>query len=546
MKVEQATRSTDAPIRRRNLLRLAVGGGVVLFAVSACRDPFGLRDTASIDARLRGLGVAELRPSPPLPEQAGPLELDLTTTVRFALDRNPAIRAARDGLASARFGLDAAWVPFELSIQPSGSVGTVTSLGQTAGELEVGASLSQRFFTGTQVTLNPSYAIATDGQSQSALFGTSISQPLLRGASRTAIRAGIDSAESSLESAARQYRLAEERVVVDAVAAHYAVLRAEQALQFQRASFRRVEGFVKATEVKERIGLADAIDLFRARLRLDQAVDSVQGAEKTRADAMESLRSVLDLSPNHPIDPIGRIRRLSWSIDEDQAVRIALSRRLEIDQAEASIRDARRGVALAEEALLPRLDLVLSYNRLSSGGSFTDALGFDQESLTIGLQTQGDFSPEAQRLALAQSKLSFDAVVRGAAQVRLGVENQVRSTIRRLQRAEERIENQRNQLRQAEGKLRLSQLKFERGLVGNFDLLESETELLSAELGVADAVVDQILAVYELRRSMATLIGEGDPAAPPVAEEEDAASTRSPAASPAPLAAAASAAGVGR
>jgi outer membrane protein len=527
MQVPLASRSTVVPVHRRSL-RWTVGGGVLLLALSACRDPFGLRDTASIDARLRGLGVAELRPSPPLPERTGPLELDLTTTVRFALDRNPAIRAARDSLTSARFGLDAAWVPFELSIQPSGSVGTVTSLGQTAGELEVGASLSQRFFTGTQVTLNPSYAIATDGQSQSALFGTSISQPLLRGASRTSIRSGIDSAESALEGAGRQYRLTEMRVVLDAVAAHYAVLRAEQALRFEQASLRRVEGFVKATEVKEGIGLSDSIDLFRARLRLDQSQDSVQAAEKSVADALESLRTVLDLVPGYPIEPGGRIRRLSWSIAEDEAVRVALSNRLEIDQADAAIRDARRGVLLAEDALLPQLDLVLSYNRLSSGGSFSDALGFDQESITFGLQTQGDFTPETQRLALEQSKLSLGATIRNAAQTRLGVENQVRSTMRRLQRAEERIENQRNRLKQSEGKLRLSRLKFERGLASNFDLLESETELLSAELGLVDAVVDQILSVYELRRTMGTLIGEGDPVTPP-SEEEDDPGSRAPA-----------------
>lgn len=43
-------------------------------------------------------------------------------------------------------------------------------------------------------------------------------------------------------------------------------------------------------------------------------------------------------------------------------------------------------------------------------------------------------------------------------------------------------------------------------MAGNFDLIEAETELREAEIGLISAVIDYIVGGYRLRTAMGTLL----------------------------------------
>ena len=60
----------------------------------------------------------------------------------------------------------------------------------------------------------------------------------------------------------------------------------------------------------------------------------------------------------------------------DDAIRLALEHRIEIDQRKDDIAETQRNVDIAKHNLLPRLDLVVDYERFGFSDEFRDKVGF--------------------------------------------------------------------------------------------------------------------------------------------------------------------------
>ena len=78
--------------------------------------------------------------------------------------------------------------------------------------------------------------------------------------------------------------------------------------------------------------------------------------------------------------------------------------------------------------------------------------------------------------------------------------------MRDLERDTERIRLQEGQVDQAEGKLRVARIKFERGVASNFDVIEAEGELRAAETSLIAAVTATIVDGYSMRAVLGTLL----------------------------------------
>jgi outer membrane protein TolC len=107
---------------------------------------------------------------------------------------------------------------------------------------------------------------------------------------------------------------------------------------------------------------------------------------------------------------------------------------------------------------------------------------------------------------LEQNKIAVNGARRLLDLKKDEITREVRFALRLLNRTEDNISIQREQIEQAMGKLELAKIKFSRGLADNFDLIEAESELRSAEIGLVSAVTQYIEGQYRLKAAMGTLI----------------------------------------
>lgn len=431
--------------------------------------------------------------------------LTLETIINRALEANIGILDSQDGIRRADLRLTSAEADFELKILPGAGVGFTGGDDDSDGSrVNLELTLQKKLEYGTQVSLTPG-VYRTDGEYTSRAR-MRVVQPLLRGRNREFILSGIDASRFDQRTARRHHYQKEVETVLNAVQRAYEVLRQRELGALQEESAQRLLHHAQAAAIKEPMGLVSAIDLYRARIQANQAQEELLRSREASSDALDALKAFLSVPLEREIAVDAPLTFDHLDVDLDEMVTFALTSRIELEQAEDAIVEARRRSRVAQEDTKPELNLEVSFTRSgASSRSFPGDFPSDN-AWGISLGSTTDIQRTSQRAAFDESLLSIRSVVRQQAGIRDEVTNQVKREIRSLQRQETAIANQEEQIRQALNQLELSKVKFQHGLASNFDLIEAEIALRRAQTELVSTVIDFIIGQYRLRAVLGTLV----------------------------------------
>lgn len=453
------------------------------------------------------LGAAALSPSR-LSSEELPNEITLTleSALKRALNHNRQIINSQDNIIKAQFQVDIADSEFDLSSVPSGDVGFVG--GGKAGEGTAyggGFNFSKKLPYGTRVNAVP-YVQKAHNKFHSTLRAT-ITQPLLRGFGREYTYANLYGSQFNLRAVARTFYLAQCQLIFRTITSLYDVIKSKRSVVLSEESYLRVKKFYQAAMLKSKIGLSDSLDIYRAEIEMHQAEDALKAAVERLQESEDNLRDLLAL----PMDTVLKLdlplAYIPHAIELNDALDIALDTRIEIDQANDQVCENRRQASLAKNRLWPELNFVFNYTNFGVEQEvFTETWRKRESNWGIGFTTSSDFNPVADRAAYEQSLLAIEIATRNVDQAISNVTFDVKRTMRHLERTLQRIDIQAKQIQTAEGELRLAQIKFDRGMGNNFDLIQAEKALRSAQLSYWHALVDHIVGEYQLKGALGTLM----------------------------------------
>ena len=449
----------------------------------------------NVALRIAALAASALAPAV---SAGAALELTLERAVETALASHRTIQTADFGVRGERLSVETAQSAFELKIVPTGTLGRIGSnaLTTTTGyNSSVGVQVSRRFETGTVLAMGPS--LNRTGTDRNTSLNVSLEQPLVRGWDSEITRDPLRRAEFSLTSSQRALEQARNNVALEAIGAYYNVLREQQLLAFALAQRDRIEQHTAVAGSKERSGLIGPMDLLRARIRLKDAEDSLNQARVTVQSAMNRLRRALDI----PLDtalalgPPGPPR-----MDGEDLEAEAVARRFEILQLRAELDEAVRVAGVAQKNVFPEVTLHVAAGQATLVDPFlVQYVPTTQRQWSVYLQSSTDLSRTAEKNAARQATLRVDSA-RFALESKIEeVRRQVREQRLQLDDARVRIGLREDQIRQAESRLALAQVKFSHDMASNVDVIEAETELQRAETSLAAARADFAVGVYQLR-----------------------------------------------
>jgi len=279
--------------------------------------------------------------------------------------------------------------------------------------------------------------------------------------------------------------------------AHYQTLAQRELLSVAQQSASRSVALRKASEARLDVGLSNKLDVYRAQLSESQAEQSTVQAETALQAAIEQFRFLLGRSPHAPLEPapaeipppspadIGSVETL---------IEIALDTRLDLLEVRDQIDDARRTASLSRQNLLPDMTLNLRYTEQKGAGATgpfatTNHRWETYFSASIPLERAADVGQ------LQLSNLDVVARERTYEQRRFEVESEVRTTHRNLLSLVRSIATQQGAVEVADQQLRLANLRYQRGLASNFDVVDAEASLLAARGSLV-----QLLAAYQVAR----------------------------------------------
>jgi outer membrane protein TolC len=435
-----------------------------------------------------------------------PLELDLPMAIGFALNQNRALANAADGVLRAKLSLDLSKSAFDIKFTPSADMGLIGG-GEAGFGSTIGGSLEwcKRFTFGTKVSIRP-YA-TVDAHRHHTGVKAMIVQPLLRGFGREYTLAPVFAAKFGYRSSYRSAYLAGVDLILRITSQMYNILKQERLLEFDLAVQERQKHFYNSIKIKERIGMADSLDVYRAETELKQSEDSINNSREHLQDSYDKLREILAL-------PLGRNIKINLSTeyspfmaDQEQALETALMNRVEIMQAHDRLKESQRLALLAKKGLMPDLDLVIDFSNIGSDEYFTNTFTNRNDSRWgFGLSTSTDWDKATQDTAFRQALLNVDNSKRSYEQAQDSVVIDVKHAIRSLKKAGLRIALQEKQIHSSEGGLRLAKIKFDRGLANNFDVIQAEKTLKQAYGLHLGALIEHKIGEYKFLAALGLLV----------------------------------------
>jgi outer membrane protein TolC len=476
---------------------------------------------------LGGAGEAPSEPPDPsiIPlqftlEPGKPLQLTLEQAVRSAVVGSLRVQSSRLSLDSARLGVPSAEAAFHpnLTLNASRTGTEASSRGIPAGSQTVlsstfGASLTNKFLTGTNVTLSQNAtrgdSTPTDQSSTSGLTLT-VSQPLLRGFGLDVNRASIDQAKNNLEVAIRELEARLADVVSGVEGAYLDLLLSVEDRKVRELALERAKDQREINRFLIEVGRLPARELVAAESAVSSAELEVAVAQNAVENARRALLRLLNADPVEvmPADPLIFTPAI---VEPAASLETALRRRPELARSRIAVENARINVMTAKNSALYDLNLNGSVGSSGAGStvlsqSLRRIWDVKDTSWNVGATLTIPLDNAANRNAfltaqngLRQAELDLKDTEQT---IRLDLDNAIKT----LQINAGRVGEAQRGLKLAEDRLETETVKFREGRANNTDIINARRDLVTAQSGHLQAVVAYQKSRLALEQARGTVL----------------------------------------
>lgn len=430
-------------------------------------------------------------------EAPGVRSISLEQAIQMALESNRALRNSALDASSSDLSLKTQQSEFDIKIVPQGASRYDS---EDDGYWQVGATVSKKLTQGATLEVTPK--TGESGGSSNSEVDVSLRIPLLQGAGSAYAMDGVYS--SMYANKVQQLSFIQQQIttIMQTVSAVYGCIRTQQQIEFLQKQLNELKNHLSLAKIKEKSGIIDAMDLYRAEIRIQNVEEELTSTQEELANNIDEVKSLLALSQKQPLVVSAPVSYSPVDIGLEEAQNIALANRIELVKSTMQVRETERRVAVAKNNILPQLDLELGYNSYRE----EDFDEFTEERWTVALSSESDIFRTSERNNYQQSRIELQQVQLDQQDAEEQIIQDVRFQLNSLGKQQERIRIREEQARQAMGKLRLAESKFRYSLANNFDLLEAQTEMQQAQTDQMVETINYIVGTYRLRSSLGTLI----------------------------------------
>ncbi len=469
---------------------------------------------------------------PPLPPPAPPVKrMTLTDALGYAQRHRRPYQSAKEDLYLATLALTLErhlWTPIfagQLSTAYR-NYGEITDFDQAMSFI-ANLSVSQRLPYGGEFTAQAVSEIVRDvKRTITAREGSSVTLglrvPLLRGAGHVA-REDLIQLERELTYSVRVFERFRRRQLVTVATAYFDLVLARESMIIAELSYENFKLDLASAEALEAIGQRSVLDTKLVEVNLLQAENTMETRREQFRAAADNFKLLIGMPVDEPLtrDQLEDIETIERKIergvypllylptaatDEAFAVGVATRRRLDLRTLCDRIDDARRGVEISRNALLPDLD----WNSRVVFDTDPDRyrLGhfhFERADWRSELVLELPLDRFAERNALRAALIDVRSAQRDHHDQTERVRTEVRAAVNRIFLAMKSVEIQQRALQAAQQRQEYAQLRYEEGEISNRDKVEAEEDFRAAQNNLNAAKVSRWNALLDFRLATETL-----------------------------------------
>jgi hypothetical protein len=340
---------------------------------------------------------------------------------------------------------------------------------------------------------------------ESALVALRGSIPLLRGAGWVNLEPLIQS-ERDIIYQIRAFEDFRRQFLVDISSRYFQLLAAQQALNNRRLNYANLADLTERTQALYAAGRISFLEVQRSL----QSQISAENALVTTRERYEGLLDDFKIVIGMPIEEPLEIVPIELDVEFpdmklSDAVELAHRYRLDLRTAEDRIEDARRGVGIAENGLLP--DLTISADVQARNPDGTPAKNIEERTVTYGASATLDLPVDrvAERNQYRVALIQLQRAHRNYVELRDRVAVAARDALRRIEAAQLTLRLQQAGIELAQRRLDFSNELLRQGKVSARDVVEAQTSLLDAQDAYDLAMAELQIQILRFLQATGTL-----------------------------------------
>lgn len=351
----------------------------------------------------------------------------------------------------------------------------------------------------------------TSGESGNVILEANV--PLLRGAGRSAYESRY-SAERELVYAVRDYERFRRTFLVDIAADYFNVQQLKMAIANTHHSYESRRADWEKADFIARMGQSkDVFEAPRAQSIFREAEAQLVSAKEQYATALDRFKIRLGMPVDELLDVLDQdadevartLDDLLPPVETGVAVEIAIKYRLDLLNDADRVDDARRGVLIAKNRILPDLDASGSVT-LDTDPARLNSASYNTERATWrGLLAMRMDDRKTERNAYRGSLINLRKAERDHERAIDEVRADVRAAIRRIAQQENVRDIQAMSVEENRLRLEAAKAQYDLGKINNRDVVEAEDDLLEARNNLARAIAAYRIAILEFRRDTETI-----------------------------------------
>jgi len=316
------------------------------------------------------------------------------------------------------------------------------------------------------------------------------------------IYAGIRSAAKAKSIAEQSYKAITLKTVSDVKKAFYGALLARENYKITKMRVDLAEDNLKNVEKMYRQGIASEYDYINAQVQYQNLQPLLIQAENNLELAKNALKLVLGIDVKEEIEIEGEMKVDSLiAIDYESSLKELYENNPDLKQAELSVELSREIVSLEVSGHLPALFLTGNFQYQAQANDFN----FNQyrwiRTTFIGLQIQIPiFNGFGTQARVDQARASLQQAIERLNFTKQALENELKSTIYKIEQSRRRIESQRKAVELAELGYKIARKRFESGVGTQLEVSNAEVNLAQARLNYLQAIYDYLIAISDFEK----------------------------------------------
>ena len=406
------------------------------------------------------------------------------------------------------------------------NAGIAQSVPWGGGSFQVSLNNSRGTTTSNNALFNPQF--------QSTWTGAYI-QPLLRGFRIDATRQQLAVTKINRDISDVQLRSTITNTLSNVRSAYWDYVFATQAVEVTQQSVNLAEQLVKDNQTRVEVGTMAPIDVVQAQSQAATARQNLATAQQTRHTAELALKRHIvngtqDPNWNAQLDPVDRPEFRPEPIDVEAAVRRALSERTDFDIARKNLEANDITLKYLVDQMKPQADFQASYGLAGIGGTnyirnnqllgspitainpggvadaFSTLFRNQYPRWTFSVNLSYPIGLSSQEASVARARVQSSQVQAQMKQIELQIATDVTNAAVTAQTSAERVQAAQAARELAQKQLEAEQSKFEVGMSTNYNVIQSQRDLATAQNNELQAVLNYRKALVELERLQQTTL----------------------------------------